>query len=215
MIGAAIINVLAFGLIGGWLSRMCGGAPPKLPFGLDQWIYALPYLVISLPAATPVAAFFDGMAEKKRWFRFIVLLPYTAAFLGKRTGHGGGMDLASNNKEPGAGREAERLEFLILPLHGKIPQYWYDALLLAITGLAVTLLAGVTVCFFNVQAGLLIMLSGILKAPAYMIGRAIYPNSRGDGIPYLNEATAIGEFLTGFFSYGALGIAFYMIGGLS
>lgn len=207
MAGIAMIEasiILIFALIGGWLSRMCGGAPPKLPWGLDQWLYALPYLVISLPASLAVAALASTKKENRKYFSSIALLPYTAAFLGKRTGHGGGMDLATNNKEPGQGREAERLEFLILPLHGKISQYWYDTLLLAITGIAVTLLAGILVMFVSFGCGLLLAISGLSKAPAYMIGALIYPDRKGRGIPHLNEATAIGEFLTGFFAYGVL-----------
>lgn len=38
-----IFMVLLVALVGGWISRMCGGGKPKLPWGLDQWIYALPY----------------------------------------------------------------------------------------------------------------------------------------------------------------------------
>ncbi len=214
-----VLLVIIFSLIGGWTSRMCGGAPPKLPWGLDQWIYAIPYFAICAPAGTAfIAAIFadrdfDRKPRLKIYEGLFLLLPYSLAFTGKRTGHGGGMDLGHNNKEPGAGREPERLEFLIAPLHGKIAQYWYDALLLAVTGLAVTLVAGLIVCFVNVTAGLLIIVSGPLKALAYMIGWAVYPDGSGSGIPYLDEATAIGEFLTGVFNYAALAIAFYLVFG--
>jgi len=37
-----IISVVG-ALLYGWNSRMAGGGPPKLPLGLDQWIYAIPY----------------------------------------------------------------------------------------------------------------------------------------------------------------------------
>ncbi len=212
--------LIAFAVAGGWLSRMCGGAPPKLPWGLDQWLYAIPYFFICTPAAVSfmVAIFADKNFDKKpreKLYEFLfLLLPYSAAFMGKRTGHGGGIDLGHNNKEPGAGREPERLEFIVEPLHGKISQYWYDALLLAVTGLAVTLVAGVIVCFVNVGAGLIIIASGPMKALAYMIGWAIYPTGDGRGIPHLDEATAIGEFLTGVFNYAALAIGFHLVFGV-
>ncbi len=210
-----LLIILTFSFVGGWLSRMCGGAPPKMPWGLDQWLYALPYLLISLPAALTLATVLSVKKENRKYFWAIVwaiaLLPYAGAFIGKRTGHGGGMDLATNNKEPDDGREPEKLEYLILWLHGKIPQYWYDALLLAITGLAVTLIAGVMMSFINPLWGAVLALSGLTKAPAYMIGHLIYPNQRGRGIPYLDHATAIGEFLTGFFGYGILAITFIAV----
>lgn len=193
--------LLSFALLGGWISRMCGGGPPKLPLGLDQWIYALPY------GACGVAVMASGAVEAEALF---LLLPYFGAFLGKRTGHGGGIDLGTSPRI----REPEALEFIIKPLHGRIPEYWYDALLLAVTGLAVTILAGLVVALADPLAGLAVALSGALKAPAYKIGRAIYPHGRGRGIPELNEATAIGEFLTGVAGWGVAGWAVWHVAGL-
>ena len=216
------LAVLAFACAGGWFSRMAGGGPPKLPWGLDQWLYALPYLIISLPALAVIACFLNKAAQvgkattrgdisRRSGFtrlRLLILtsLPYFGAFIGKRTGHGGGIDAGTNEKEPGSGREPEKLEYLILPLHSKMPRYWYDILLLSITGLAVTLIAGIMLLFISIPYGLLVLLSGVMKGPAYMIGWRIYPKGHGRGIPHLNEATAIGEFLTGWFGWGALGI---------
>lgn len=194
--------ILLFGLIGGWLSRMCGGAPPKLYFGVDQFLYAYPYalvasyFLISLPSYLFPAAF---------------SVAYIAAIVGKRTGHGGGMDLGHSPEEPGQGRTPEKLEYLILGLHGRIDQYWYDALLLAITGMAVTLVPGLILMVADPFWGAVVAVSGITKAHAYLIGWCIYPNGGGRGIPHLNKATAIGEFLTGFMGYTILGLAFYEV----
>lgn len=194
--------ILAFALVGGWLSRMCGGGPPKLPWGLDQWIYGLPYALIALPVTATLGALV-GLEEKDRkYMKAAILLPYAGAVVGKRTSHGGGIDMGTWPFD----REDEALEFLIKPLRGKISEYWYDALLLAVTGVAVTLIAGFVLIFIHPWAGILLAFSGMTKAPAYMIGWAIYPTGSGKGIPHLNEATAIGEFLTGFFAYGILGI---------
>lgn len=204
--------VIGFALLGGWLSRMCGGAPPKLPLGLDQWLYALPYLLIGIPAIPFIVSALRLPPKHRQVAGFCSLeVSYLGAFAGKRTGHGNGFDLGHAER----GKDDEALEFIVQPLHGKIPEYWYDALLVAVTGLAVTLAAGIVVSVINPLAGVLLALSGLSKAPAYMIGWAIYPNHSGKGIPYLNESTAIGEFLTGFFGYGFLGIAAAMIWGMA
>lgn len=180
--------------IGGWISRMCGGASPGLPWGLQQWLYALPYAVLVAPVSL--------------WW---VLPAYLAAVMGKRTGHGGGMDLGTSTKA----RDPEKLEYLILPLHGRIPEYWYDALLLALTGLAVTLVPGIVLAAYgHIATGLIIAASGLLKAPAYMIGWAIFPTAKDDGDFWsddLDEATEIGEFLTGFFGWGMAAVIAYMM----
>lgn len=201
MIWAVIIFI--FALIGGWLSRMCGGAPPKLRWGLEQWVYALPYLVVSLPVTTALAVVLSVKKDNRRYFKAIALLPFLGAVAGKRTGHGNALDLG-RLPHPA---DDEQLEFLIKPLFGKISDYWYDVLLMAVTGLATTLVTGLLFLFYAPFYGLLILLSGLMKGPSYMGGWAIYPNGSGKGIPYLNEATAIGEFLTGFFAYAALGAA--------
>lgn len=195
-----LLIVLCAALCGGWISRMCGGAPPKIPWGLDQWLYALPYLIVSLPGTIALGAYLGLKNKDKAYFKAAVLAPYLGAVIGKRTGHGGGIDLGTWTEA----RDDEALEFLIKPLHGRISEYWYDVLLLSVTGLMVTIMAGSIVWFVDPLAGALIILSGIMKGPAYMIGWAIYPKGSGRGIPHLNEATAIGEFLTGAFGWAAL-----------
>lgn len=207
----ALILALLFALAGGWISRMCGGAPPKLPHGLDQWIYALPYL------AAPLV--FCGL----NFVSVAAPFAYISAVFGKRAGHGQYMDLGFTVRST----EPERLDFLVLLLMGKDhnpaamnptvltrkERYARDALGLIFTGLSVTLMCGLVIALAGeVLTGLLICLSGALKAPAYMIGWAIYPAAQGKGIPHLNEATAIGEFLTGFFGYGILAMILLMTG---
>lgn len=200
------LSLILFSLLGGWLSRMCGGAPPKLPFGLDQWLYGLPYLLIGVPAMLMVTAWSKSASKWNKWYPATLLAAYLSAVIGKRTGHGGGMDLGHSPEEPGKGREAEKIEYLILWLDGQLSKYWYDALLLALTGLLVTVPAGILVAFISPFWGAFLAVSGITKPIAYMIGWAIYPNFTGKGLKWLNEATAIGEFLTGFFAYLSLGI---------
>lgn len=192
-----LISLILFAILGGWVSRMCGGAPPKLPIGMAQWVYAYPYAVI--------ASF--SFIEESFFYWPAYTLALLSALAGKRTGHGGGMDLGNSPKEPGQGRTPEKLEYLILWLHGRIDRYWYDVLLLAITGLAVTIIPGLILVMSNPIWGAFLAISGITKAPAYMIGRWVYPACRVS--PYFNEATAIGEFLTGFLAYVAIGLCYF------
>jgi len=113
----------------------------------------------------------------------VVLVLTTLAWL---TGHGKFMDLGTWN--PAA--EDERLEFTIKWLEKSVSPYWYDAIGLAVTGIAVSLPAGIA------TGNPLLAVSGALKAPAYMIGWKVSPKN----------ATAIGETLTGLFLLGSLAI---------
>ncbi len=113
----------------------------------------------------------------------VVLVATTLAWL---TGHGKFMDLGTWT--PYA--KPERLEFTIKWLESSVPPYWYDAIGLAVTGIAVSLPAGIA------TGNVWLALSGVLKAPAYMIGWAVSKE----------HATAIGETLTGLFLLGALAI---------
>lgn len=105
---------------------------------------------------------------------------------GKSTGHGNGMDLGTRPRG-----EDERLEFLIKWLHGKIPEYWYDVLLLSVTGVAAIFGAAIAFAFINPVFSGMILLGGALKGPAYIIGYKLSAKWK----------TQIGEFLTGFFAY--------------
>jgi hypothetical protein len=211
-----IALIMVFSLLGGWLSRMCGGGPPKLPLGLDQWLYAVPYFLIGLPIILPAWALFLKTPKTiKGWRIWLVLaIAYIAAVTGKRTGHGGGIDMGHSSEEVGAGRDPEKLEYPILWLNGVIKTYWYDALLLGITGIVGTIPAGIILSFFHGGAGLLLAVSGATKPLAYMIGWAVYPNGHGKGIPHLNEATVLAEFLTGFVAYALLAVSFVWAFGL-
>jgi len=77
--------------------------------------------------------------------------------------------------------EPERLEFIIQWMKGKVNNQLYDMALLSLTGLAITLPPGIA-CMNPLMA-----LSGLLKGPAYMVGKLIEGKTR----------TEIGEYLTG------------------
>jgi len=162
---------LVIALFGGALYRWRGKAHKWkkyiLPRPLNQIAFATPYMAVCWPVLG--------------WGSLAVLVVTTLAVL---TGHGRGMSL----REPLRG-EPDTLEFVVSWAQPYLPVYWYKALLLAVTGLAVTLPAGI------VLMNPLIALSGILKAVAYMIGWEFFRHE---------VATARGEFFTGFFLWSAL-----------
>lgn len=182
----------------GWLSRMCGGAPPNLGRPWPQILYAMPVALTAWPAGVI-------------W----TLLSLGGAFFGKSTGHGQWMSLAHVIKKV----HEEPLDFIVAWFWGADPRvvatddaqavilsneygltklYWRCVFGMAVVGVAVTLVGGVALILSGMAgAGALLILSGICKAPAYMIGWIIYPTGQGQGPQYLNQATAIGELLTG------------------
>ena len=201
------LAVLLTAIIGSFMSRWHGGGfisgSPKL---LKAFLWSLPFA-----AATGAAFYFDG----RSWtvIGIVAALVLAGCMVFKNTGHGGGMDLAHNSKEPGAGREPEKLEYLILWMHGKVPQYWYDFTLLAIIGTASTLLPAVAIGIINPLAGIIVLAGGTLgKSCGYAIGWKLADAGWLDDLPYdFNHATAVGEALTGLFAYTALAIAILMV----
>lgn len=119
-----------------------------------------------------------------------VLLSTALTFGGKATSHGGGIDLAKSDKEPELGtRKPERLEFLISWAKPYMSRYCYDALLLALVGLAANS-SGIIIALVNPIAGMLVLAGGLFKSVAYILGHLGFTKAKTD----------LGEFLTGFFS---------------
>lgn len=178
-----------------FVSRLHGGGFFKLPKAIKTALWALP---------------FGGLA----WFMLSgaeYSLPLIAAgsttsfalcFAGKATGHGGFMDYGSWDKP----RKEEAIEFLISPLRGKVSERMYDAIGLAVVGLAaVSGAALIALVASSSIAALCIALGGAAKTIAYMIGWALQPHIRPDWWDDLDEPTEVGEILSGFFA--GLGIA--------
>jgi len=185
-ISIVIISSLAYA----WLSRMCGGAPPKLPLGLDQWLYAIPYGVVGFLTGGYIWA----------------AVAYATAFIGKRTGHGQYFDLGLNKIPPGD--NVEKVDFIVRLLYGKDEggNFWRDLFGLTLTGVLVSIGAGVGLIFnSHYILGAVILLTGAAKGLAYVIGHKL-PTIP---IPWFDEATAVGELLTGLFA--GLGLAFTII----
>lgn len=201
----AVILVLA--LVGAIVFRWRGGGQPEgwgkyMPRPIDQTLFSLPYIGLAfyfLP-----------------WWQAAILSLITVAMVTK--GHGRNMDLGNSDATHPDARP-EWYEGLIEGLYGKIPNYWYDALGLAISGLTYTIPVGLFLAnpagpyFYE---GLALAFSGALKAPAYMLGRWFdtktsaddYLEPRLNTVVRLDGATSWGEFFTGFLLWGAAGIIF-------
>lgn len=163
--------------LGALISRWHGGGYFKLSKAWISIIWALPFSYL--------------VGTYNSW---LVLPALALCALGKSTGHGNWFDLATM---PQGTRE--RLEFIIRPLYNKIPEYWYDVLGLALTGLA-AVSGALLILPYEPLGALLIMACGLIKAPCYMLGRWLRSNKTKP------EPTEVGEYLTGFFAYLAITI---------
>lgn len=193
-LGVALTGALIFG----YLSRMCGGAPPKLPLGLDQHLYAVPYALVTYLALNVSGASVAIMAIG-------TFLAYLGAFLGKRTGHGQYMDLGSWESKV----DPERLDSVVRLFWGpdintledtSKGNYWRDFTGLVVTGFLVSIVASLALLFTgHLLLGLGVLLGGAAKGVAYMIGWK----------SPIGKPTEIGEFLTGVF--GGLPLVYALI----
>lgn len=195
----AAIPVL--GAIGAWLYRLRGGGPgPKLPRPIDQILFSL-FPCIVLPALL--------VFEDRRFFA-LESWPWITGWLAATlwavawecTGHGGFFyhpkgqykKIVNTVTDSATEREPERIEFLIRWLNGKVSDYAYSTIGMALTGLVVTIAPGILVAASgHVIAGALLGASGLLKPPAYMIGYALSKS----------KATEIGEWTSGGFRWAA------------
>ena len=146
---------------------------------LPKWIwrgtFSLPYAMFVLAAMDYTLWGFVAAGA-------VLILTFTAV----ATGHGNYQDLGEWKNENHY--KSEQTEFLINWLMGRINNYWYDALGLSVTGLIITLPAGIVLC------SPLIALSGALKGPAYMVGALVSKR----------WPTRAGEWLTGACLWGSL-----------
>lgn len=189
-----LITITIFVSLYGVLSRMCGGGYLDLPYGLDQWIYALPYGILGALCGILLGG-----------WPFVVgffIVSFAFAFLGKRTGHGSYMDLATWTK---GNEEPERLDFIVRLFFGRDKftadnQYQRDLFGLCVTGAFVTLGAvGCLIYTGHYILAPLVFLGGAAKGLAYIIGWSINPGHVPNSQSELDEATEVGELLTGVF----------------
>lgn len=211
----AILFVGAFG----WLSRMSGGGWPKLPWGLDQHLWAIPYGILG-----GGLAHYGGFGWAST--TGAVGLSYLTAFFAKRTGHGTYMTLPYSIK---TGLEPERLDFIVKYFFGRDPRFVpkefpRDVLVrnimkygekklmyrnltgLFVTGMGVSLGAMiVALCTGHPVIAILLFASAGCKTLAYYIGYKIVKD------PTKPLQTEIGEILTGIFAGIGIAISALMI----
>lgn len=97
------------------VSRMCGGGKPKMPFGLDQWLYGIPAAVLAGGAMYASSKY--GFADWQ--FSAITGAVLVLTMIFKRMGHGQYMNLPF-----GLGKVTtpESIEFLLKPIFGEDPR---------------------------------------------------------------------------------------------
>lgn len=162
-------------ITGALLYRWRGQAHPYkkyFPRPLNQIVFAAPYAAVTLAFWWPLAGYYALLIAGAVWI---------LTTLGVLTGHGRGIDLGDTD----AGTP-ERLEFLVKWLKPHVSLYWYDMALLSVTGLAVTLPAGLA------TANVPLALSGALKGPAYAVAK--FGDTKVEG----------GELLTGAVLWGCV-----------
>lgn len=215
----AIISILTLALswLQGKVSRMAGGGAPKLPYGLDQWIYALPYGVAGLIASMHLEQVVDVFGYFDIHAMYVCgLISYGLAFLGKRLGHGQYFDLATYPFRV----VAEKIDFLVRLVFGKDPNTQSDntpgdrdrdLFGLSLTGLVVGLgLAGVMYYVGSSIWATAILITTAAKGPLYLLSlkqNSIVRKVLGKiGISFDDDRghTEPGEWLTGI--VGGLGV---------
>jgi len=174
-------------IVGAVIYRIRGGLVPAFPRPMDQLLFALPYGAIAYKASN----------RNKIVFGIVMVLTMAAC----ATGHGAYMDLGRWTQAV----SPESLDFIVSWFFGadNFHNFWRDGFGLALTGLVVTLPAGLFLLYNAVfefkysylKPKLLIpsialTLSGALKFPAYYIGWELFGGTEG------------GEFLTGGMLWG-------------
>lgn len=182
--------VLFAALIWAWISRMCGGGWPKLPFGLDQWIYAIPHGVLGFVALG--------------WWG---LLAYPVAILGKRTGHGQWFDMGTSPAHNDqTGLKPEKLDFIVKWFMGTDDgSYRRDFVGMAVSGFFIAI--GSVVALFasgHPLLAILVTVGGLCKPVGYALGQWVAPRWGGEHNEY-------GEFIAGFIDTLCVGIAIWAL----
>lgn len=208
-----LFGSLVFAVMGGWISRMCGGGKPKLPWGLDQWIYAIPHGIVGYLAT-----------QQFGWWAVAGTLgAYFCAFIFKRTGHGQYFDLGFTTKlmqnEDGSPR-VERIDFILKWLMGVDPNnvregpgsFRRDYLGMCVSGLLIALGTSIALLTGGYwQLAIITAVAGFTKGLWYVIGKFQEKwGFEGFGLKLYNEH---GEFWTGYWDYWSLALAIAIISG--
>lgn len=180
--------IFLWALIGARISRMAGGGWPKTPFGLDAWLYSVPYGIVTFLALLPTSG--GVFAPYPYWIWIGAALATVAAMLGKRNGTRVFFDMGTWEAEP---REPHKLEYFMKPLKGRVSEFTYDFIGLFLKGFLTTIVTAALVGYCYPLFGVYILVGGLMQPIAYSAGWyiGIYP-------------TETGEHLNGFFAWFSL-----------
>lgn len=176
-----IVSFLTFAYFGAVASRACGGGEFQLGRGLEQWVYALAYAVFPMHFA-------------------LIAASYLGAVAGKRTGIGQYFHLYAPRSDCPP-ENYESFDFIVRfffgpDVDGGKNRYWRNFFGMTLSGLWPVLVAtGALVLSCHVLAALIVLVGGLLKAPAYAI-----PQKFGYG-------TEVGEYITGALGWGSVAVA--------
>lgn len=181
----------AFALLGGIIWRVRGGLWSGLG-SKEIWraVFTLPFMYAVI--------FFSHRHYHISEISLLMLIGICAfgvTFGAISTGYANFQDMGTWK---GTDHPPNWLEKIIFPLKPHMSKYWYDFLGMTLSGLIVTLPAGLA------TMNPVLALIGCFKSVAYATGWKIYPNGTGRGITGFNQATEIGEFLSGIIFWGAV-----------
>ena len=170
---------MIYAILGAFLSRLHGGGFFHVPKVLNDIIFVTP-ITIALALMIPN----ENVWTYSGWLVFC----FVVTIVTKAMGHGKFFDLGTW-KLPS---KDERIEFIIKPLYGKIPEYWYDVLGMTLKGLLTSLGVAIPLLVYTPALALPVLLGGLFMGLSYMIGWAFFTEEK---------ATEVGEYLSGFFLY--------------
>lgn len=207
-----MITILGISLPFGWFGRMNGGGPPKTSEIIDRTLCSLAIVMSVFVTGGIVPCIISwswivamlGMGHGQ-WYSLgkvvKAIAPERLDFVldkifgadprcAKRFENLRG--IAEQDLKP-----SDRAAILqAMEEYGRRKLYWRCASGLALKGLVIVFLPAYgMIANGYLLYGTLSLLSGFLLPAGYMLGWIVYPNSKGKGIPYLNEASAIGEFV--------------------
>lgn len=175
--------LFAFACLGGWFSRMCGGGVPRLPRVPELGLYGAGFAVPFLGGPLAFLAWVVGAALKATSH-----VPYI--FLG----HDGGLNLFDDKPW------FDRLVTLLFGPYDR-GQYWRNVFGLFIAGVIPSLPAAVVYgIVYGLPGAAVIAAGGALKPLGYMLGWYLHDKKETE------NANIYGEFLAGFFGWGAVGL---------
>lgn len=215
-----LTGIAAAAAIGGFISRMAGGGWPKLPWGLDQWLYALPY-----------AAVYCFLPWEWYVNLPVALAAYGLGVLGKRMGHGQYFHLNFSPRQPE--ELDEKIEPFVRFFFGfdrggqGSKRYWRGVFGLAVTGAICAIGAAVALAAAgHWLPAAIIFIGGAAKALAYMLGWWARKQAEKAGLCGLHtdaarvktvwdkvfQPTVWGEIITGVFGWGSAVYAYILTG---